>query len=166
MVLPSTEGTTTCTLHTKINFKSTQITCISRAGISKNMPCSFRLNPCAFVLALFSACTYFLLFLPIEFILFFEIQFMSHRYIHTHICKFQVFSFIVWHLYSLHCEHHHRSCDHSSPYSWPSSPILPTPEAPSLLVTTNLFSVSVSMLCFISFVHWCFLFGYLYRFHI
>lgn len=115
------------------------------------------------------ACTFLclyllpLLFLPIEFILFFEIQSMSHRHTPTHICKFQVYSIIVWHLYTLHCEYHHRSC---YDYSWASSPILPSPEAPSLLVTTSLFSVSVSMLCFISFVHWCFLFGYLFRFHI
>lgn len=63
---------------------------------------------------------------------YFKINFLSH--------KFQMCNVIVWHLYTLQSDHHHKFSYHPSPYRLTPSPF---PPVPFPLVTSNLFSVSV-----------------------
>ena len=43
---------------------------------------------------------------------------------------FQVYSIIIWYLYILQSDHHHKCNYHPSPYSWPPSPVSLTPPTP------------------------------------
>ena len=61
-------------------------------------------------------------------------------------------SVIIQQLYTLQSDYH-KSSYHPSPYSWPPSPISPTTKPPSLLLTSDLFSISISLLllCLVCF---------------
>ena len=63
----------------------------------------------------------------------------------------QMYRIILQNWYILQSDHHHRSSCHPSRCSWSPSPMLPTSQSLSHLVTANLFSMRVLL-----FVH-CFL---------
>lgn len=65
------------------------------------------------------------------------------EYLFILLCKFQVYSFVIWHLWTLQSDHPHQSNYHPAPCSWP-----PIPKIPSPLVTINLFSVSMRLFLF------------------
>lgn len=154
VTLLSTEITSLCTRHPKITCKCTLTPCTPDAEISMNTPYSFRLK--AWHLCPGTVFCLYLLALPfsrLECLPFYENQSLrlTHRsnctdmssYVHIYVSRVQHHS-----LRSVHTTVWSPSQTHSSPYSGLPSPVLPTPQAPSPLVTTSPFSVSMSFVLF------------------